>query len=72
MPNDNGKLLISDEEFKNSSKIFDKHDILKFIKPFVGAREFINNKNKWCIWLHNEQSDWRSNKYLKDIYSKSI
>jgi hypothetical protein len=70
MPNDNGKLLISDEEFKNSSKIFDKHDILKFIKPFVGAREFINNKNKWCIWLHNEQSDWRSNKYLKDIIQK--
>ena len=70
MPNDNGNLLVSDEDLKSLTKEFENNDIMKFIKPFVGAREFINNKNKWCIWLHDEKSDWRSNKYLKKIVEK--
>ena len=23
----------------------------KFIKPFISAKEFINNINRWCLWL---------------------
>lgn len=70
MPNDNGNLLISDDELKDLKQTFIKDGTIKFIKSFIGAREFINSKDKWCIWLHNEKEDWRSNKYLKSIIEK--
>ncbi|MBE7525989.1 class I SAM-dependent DNA methyltransferase [candidate division WWE3 bacterium] len=48
-PADGGNLLLSDEE---------KHKLLevepqaeKFIRPFLGADEFINNIPRWCLWL---------------------
>ncbi|MCR4281122.1 MAG: N-6 DNA methylase, partial [Candidatus Kaiserbacteria bacterium] len=49
MPNDGGNLLLSDEE---------KNDLLsrepqakKWLKRFVGATEYINRINRWCLWL---------------------
>ena len=49
MPNDGGHLLLSDEE---------KCELLKhepaakeWVRPFLGAEEFINNKKRWCLWL---------------------
>lgn len=49
MPNDGGFLLLDSEE---------KDDILKktpeakkFIKPAISAKEFLNGKTRWCIWL---------------------
>ncbi len=49
MPNDDGNLLLDDNE-KNE---FVKNEPLseKFIKPFVSAREFINAEKRWCLWL---------------------
>ncbi len=48
-PADGGNLLLSDEE---------KHELLiaepqaeKWIRPFIGADEFINNIPRWCLWL---------------------
>lgn len=48
-PVDGGNLLLSDE---------DKMDLLakeplveKWIRPLLGAEEFINNKPRWCLWL---------------------
>ena len=48
-PRDNGNLILSDAE---------KDELLrtdplaeKFIRPFVGAREFINRIPRWCLWL---------------------
>ena len=49
MPNDGGNLFLSEEE---------KIDLIKkdtankdFIRPFLGAEEFINNKKRYCLWL---------------------
>lgn len=49
MANDGGNLLLSDA---------DKHALLvaepeaaKWIRPFLGAEEFINNIPRWCLWL---------------------
>ncbi len=49
MPNDGGHLLLSDQ---------DKHWLLEvqpeaaeFIRPFVGAEEFIHGIPRWCLWL---------------------
>ncbi|HUX91253.1 MAG TPA: DNA methyltransferase [Gallionellaceae bacterium] len=51
MPNDGGHLLMNDAE---------KHELLskepaaeKFIRPFMSAKEFINNEPRWCLWLVN-------------------
>ena len=48
-PTDGGNLIIEDanlEEFlKNEPKA------KPYIKKLLGAREFINNKKRWCLWL---------------------
>lgn len=49
MPNDGGFLILSTEEREQMIKEYPNAD--KFIKPFVGAREFINNIERWCLWI---------------------
>jgi hypothetical protein len=49
MPLDGGHLLLSDEEKEKLIKIEPKAK--KYIKPLISAEEFINGKNRWCIWL---------------------
>ncbi|MDD3635546.1 MAG: methylase [Bacteroidales bacterium] len=49
MPLDGGNLLLSDaekEEFLTKDPT-----AAQFIKPLISAREFLNNENRWCIWL---------------------
>ncbi|MCC6374342.1 MAG: class I SAM-dependent DNA methyltransferase, partial [Moraxellaceae bacterium] len=57
-PTDGGNLLFSDHE-----KIaFIEQEPLaeKYIRPFLGSEEFINNIKRWCLWLENaEPSDLR-------------
>lgn len=48
-PTDGGNLIIEDSELKS---FLEKEPAAKpYIKRLVGAREFINNKNRWCLWL---------------------
>ena len=49
MPNDGGHLLLSDEE-KNEFVMLEPK-AKDWIKPFLGAEEFINNSLRWCLWL---------------------
>tara|TARA_A100001037_G_C15135787_1_gene631057 strand:+ start:169 stop:2916 length:2748 start_codon:yes stop_codon:yes gene_type:complete len=69
MPNDGGNLLFSDEDFQilkpKSSDTF-----LKYIRPFIGAREYISNKKRWCLWLNNSDDDWKDDKQIKQIVKK--
>ena len=53
MPNDGGHLLLTPEE-KNII-IVTEPEADTFIKPFLGAREFLNGINKYCLWLTNIQ-----------------
>lgn len=50
-PTDDGNLLMNDEE-KNAF-LLTEPQADKFIKPFVSAREFLNNQKRWCFWLVN-------------------
>jgi hypothetical protein len=52
MPADGGKLILTDEEKKEFITKCPQAD--KFIKPLIGAEEFINGKRRWCIWLYGE------------------
>lgn len=48
-PTDGGNLIIEDDELE--SFIAREPNAKPYIKKLVGAREFINNQNRWCLWL---------------------
>lgn len=48
-PTDGGNLLFSEAE---RADLLEKCPLIEpYIKPFVGAEEFINNKKRYCLWL---------------------
>ncbi|HAT6978608.1 TPA: class I SAM-dependent DNA methyltransferase [Legionella pneumophila] len=51
MPNDGGNLLLSNEEKVKFEQ--NEPDSKKWIKPFMGAYEFLNGIKKWCFWLED-------------------
>ncbi len=48
-PTDGGNLILEDAEAKRLFSV--KPEIAKWIKPYFGAYEFINNKPRFCLWL---------------------
>jgi len=52
MPYDGGNLCLSTDE---KSKLLTSYpEASKFIKKLVGAKEYINNIDRWCIWIPSE------------------
>lgn len=51
MPNDGGNFLLTDEEKEELIK--NEPLCEKYIKPLLSAREFLNGKNRWCLWLED-------------------
>ena len=49
MPLDGGNFLFSDKEKVQFIKSEPKSR--KFFLPLISAREFLNNKKRWCLWL---------------------
>lgn len=53
MPIDNGELNI-DESEKNS--IIEQYPLSKkFIRKMVGGYEFLNDINRWCLWINDNE-----------------
>ena len=50
-PNDGGNLILSQDEKDEILAKYPNAD--KFIKQFMGADEFLNNKLRYCLWLVN-------------------
>jgi hypothetical protein len=50
MPNDGGGLLLSEDEKRDM--LLKEPDAKPWIRQFLGAEEFINKKNRWCLWLN--------------------
>ncbi len=48
-PADGGFLLLSDEE--KIALASDEPNAAQFIRPFISAKEFLNNERRWCLWL---------------------
>jgi hypothetical protein len=48
-PSDGGNLILTPEE--RDFFILKEPQAEKFIKPYIGSVEFINNKIRYCIWL---------------------
>ena len=49
MPNDGGHLLLSDGE--KLALLEAEPGAKRWVRPFMGADEFINNIPRWCLWL---------------------
>ena len=49
MPYDGGFLLLDEEEKNNLIKY--EPNASKYIKKIIGSKEFINNINRYCLWL---------------------
>ena len=50
-PTDGGFLLLNEKE--KNELVKDNPLAQKWIKPFMGAEEFLNDKLRWCLWLVN-------------------
>ena len=49
MANDGGHLILTEEE---RTELVRKHPSLRpYIRPFLGAVEFIHGKNRYCLWF---------------------
>ncbi len=48
-PTDGGNLLLSDEEKDQLIQL--EPQAAQWIRPFLGADEFINKTPRWCLWL---------------------
>jgi hypothetical protein len=48
-PTDGGNLLMNDADKDALLKV--EPQAAKWIRPFLGAEEFINNTARWCLWL---------------------
>lgn len=48
-PADGGHLIIEGKDYQDF--IVKEPKAIEFIKPLIGAEEFINNKKRYCLWL---------------------
>ena len=48
-PRDGGNLIVSEDDYHEMVK--QEPSIVKWLHPYVGADEFINNGKRYCLWL---------------------
>ena len=62
-PRDGGLFVLSEEE--KNELIEQEPSIVKWIRPYIGAEEFIKQKSRYCLWLREAQpSDIKQSKIL--------
>ena len=70
MPNDNGNLLFTDEEHKCLTNEYPDSGL--FFKKFVGADEYLDNSNRWCLWITDENlTAARDIPFIEDAIQKT-
>ena len=52
-PTDGGFYILSDNE--KIDFLSKEPKAQKFIKPFISAKEYLNDEKRWCIWLVNAE-----------------
>lgn len=61
-PTDGGHLLLNAAE--RQSLLAAHPDLAPFVKPFIGAEELINGKQRWCLWFAQSSAAERA-RFLK-------
>ena len=52
-PRDGGHFVLSEEE--KNELIQQEPSIVRWIRPYIGAEEFIKQKSRYCLWLREAQ-----------------
>ena len=63
-PTEGGNLILSTDE--KDALIDDEPLAEQYIRPFIGAEEFLNGKTRWCLWFQGI-SDVKRNHALKQM-----
>ncbi len=64
-PRDGGHFVLTEEE--KESLIQQEPALAKWIRPYIGAEEFIKQKSRYCLWLRYAQpADIKQSKILYD------
>ena len=66
MPNDNGNLIIEAEDLEKFLEIDPRAK--KFIRKIIGAKEFIYNIPRYCLWLVDATPDELQS--MKNVYER--
>lgn len=62
-PRDGGHFVLSEEE--KNELIQQEPSIARWIRPYIGAEEFIKQKSRYCLWLREAQpTDIKQSKIL--------
>ena len=62
-PRDGGYFVLSEEE--KESLVQQEPSIERWIRPYIGAEEFIKQKSRYCLWLRDAQpTDIKQSKIL--------
>jgi hypothetical protein len=70
MPIDNGHLILTNEEKEIAIK--NEPFIDELIRPYTGGYEFINNIQRWCLWLQNvNPTVLKASKFVLDRIDKT-
>lgn len=48
-PADNGQFVLATEE--KDELLAEEPEASRFIRPYIGAKEYLNGRQRWCIWL---------------------
>jgi len=65
MPNDGGHLLFTN--FGRDLLLSKDPDAAKYLRRFVGAKEFLNGTERWCLWLADQNpGDYRRMRSVMD------
>ncbi len=48
-PSDGGNFILTEEE--KADFVSNEPGAAKFLRPYIGAEEFINGWQRWCLWL---------------------
>jgi hypothetical protein len=69
MPAEGGELLFTTEE--KDEFLAKEPNAKKYFRKFIGSEEFINNKERWCLWLEDiNPSELKSLKLVLDRVQK--
>jgi len=64
-PRDGGHFVLTGEE--KEALLQQEPTLAKWIRPYIGAEEFIKQKSRYCLWLRDAQpADIKQSKFLYD------
>lgn len=52
IPVDDGNLIIEKEDYKAFET--QEPEAMQFIKPYLGAKEFLHNQQRYCLWIPDD------------------